>query len=234
MYSYTNPAFLHHMQERERGLIRMLQRARVELSETDVLEVGCGTGHILQRFLDFGAHSAVGVELMPHRIKMGSDKYSAVRMLCADAGHLPFPSESFGLVVQFMCLSSVLDSELRAHIAGEMWRVLSPGGLILSYDLRPSSILRSSINYLAHHLKATGPNGESPVMTPIRPLGINEFGGLFADGNMDATSLSLNLNLAAVAGVSWWLACALSAIPALHSHYLVVIRKPVEANRGTP
>jgi SAM-dependent methyltransferase len=232
VFSYSNPAFLYHMQERERGLIRALERARVELAETDILEVGCGTGHILQRFIDFGARSAVGVELMPHRIKMGSDKYPAVRMLCGNGGCLPFRSESFGLVMQFMCLSSVLDSKLREHIAAEMWRVLSPGGVVLLYDLRPSSILRSSINYVAQHLKPTVGNGKSTVVTPIQPLGIDEFQRLFAAGSMKAVSMSLNMNLAALARVSWSLACVLSAVPALHSHYLVVIRKPMETNHG--
>jgi SAM-dependent methyltransferase len=232
-YSYANPAFQYHIQEREHGLLQMLRRLKLDLAATDVLEVGCGTGHILGRFLEFGARSVAGVELMPHRILMGRDKYPTIRTLCADAGDLPFASESFGLVMQFMCLSSVLDSSLRVRIAQEMWRVLAPGGVILSYDLRPGSVLRNSIGYLA----AQSRNGSGSkmvsdkgnhVVTPTRPVGIEELGSLFSEGTLISRSLSLDFNLASLAGLSWLLTSVLSAVPALRTHWLAVIRKPAK------
>jgi SAM-dependent methyltransferase len=233
LYSYTNPAFQYHIQEREQGLMRMLRRAGVELSAADVLEIGCGTGHILQRFLDFGTRSVVGVDLMPHRVAMGHAKYPAVRMVCGDAGDLPFASESFGLVAQFMCLSSVLDSSLRVRIAQEMWRVVSPGGVIVSYDMRPSSVLRRSIFYCTRHLNGARPGKASAhAVTPTQPVGIDELRRLFPAGRMDVLPLSLDFKLAAVAGISWLIASSLSSIPALRTHWLSVIRKPEEAKRG--
>jgi SAM-dependent methyltransferase len=41
--------------------------------------------------------------------------------------------------MQYTVLSSVFDTSLRQAIAAEMKRVLAPGGLIVSYDLRPVS-----------------------------------------------------------------------------------------------
>jgi SAM-dependent methyltransferase len=224
VYSYENPAFAFHMEERERCLLRMLSRADVDLTATDVVEIGSGTGHILQRFLDFGARSVLGIELMPHRIAMGQAKYPGLRMVCADGGALPLPSNSFGLVTQFMCLSSVLDSALRGRIASEMWRVLSPRGVILSYDLRANSKLRTAIGYAAQYMKSAGPNNGSD--TPIQPFGLDDLRRLFPTGNMDAVSLSLDFNLAAVAGVSRSLASWLSFMPPLRTHWLALIRKP--------
>jgi ubiquinone/menaquinone biosynthesis C-methylase UbiE len=229
VYSYTNPAFFYHMQERERGVMRMLRRAGVDLPETDVLEIGCGTGHILQRFLDFGARSVMGVELMPHRIRMGREKTPAVPMLCGDAGALPLPSESFGLVTQFMCLSSVLDEDLRMRIAGEMWRVLTPGGIILSYDLRPNSVFGTAINYCVQYLhgSAAGGHTETQVVTPIRTIGAEEIRRLFPKGRMDVFSMSLNFQLASLAALSSTVASCLAVVPTLRTHLIAAIRKPV-------
>jgi SAM-dependent methyltransferase len=234
-YTYENPAFMFHMQEREQGLIRMLRRQGLDLAATDVLEIGCGTGHILQRFLDFGARSALGVELMPHRIRMGQEQHPRVHMLCGDGGDLPLASGSFGLVAQFMCLSSVLDASLRMRIAAEMWRVLAPGGLIISYDLRPSSILCSSINHFAHYMQsAPAAPDAGAVKTPTRPVELDELRSLFPNARVEAVTLSLNFNLAAIARLSPLIASALSGIPALRTHLLAVVRKPERINRGRP
>ena len=227
-FHYDNPGFMYHMQEREWGIMQALSREGLNLSATDVLEVGCGTGHILQRFLDFGAHSATGVELMSHRVHAGSKRYPGVRILQADAGHLPFVSESFGLVSQFMCLSSVLDRELRARIADEMWRVLSPGGLILSYDLRPSSLVLRAINRLGHHLEFGNAKADPHPVTPIRPLPASELMELYPKGRIRVLSISLNSHLGALAKVSRSLPSLLSALPPLRSHFLAVVRKSAE------
>ena len=58
--------------------------------------------------------------------------------MCANAAELPFPDGEFDLVTHFTCLSSVLDPGLRAAIAAEMWRVVRPGGVVLSFDMRPA------------------------------------------------------------------------------------------------
>jgi ubiquinone/menaquinone biosynthesis C-methylase UbiE len=227
-YSYDNPAFMYHMQEREWGIMQALDRERFDLTNTNVLEVGCGTGHILQRFLEFGAQSATGIDLMPNRVQAGSRRYPSVRILQADASVLPFASESFGLVSQFMCLSSVLDSDLRYRIADEMWRVLSPGGLILSYDLRPSSLMNRAVNLLGSRFQAQSTKAGSQSITPIRPLPVGELMGLYSKGRIRILPISLNFHLAALAKVSRLLPSLLSTLPAFRSHFLAVIRKPIE------
>lgn len=230
IYSYANPAFLFHIQEREWALLRALRCEGLDLSATDVLEVGCGTGHILQRFLDFGARSATGIDLMPNRVCAGKIRYPVLRLVQADAGHLPFASESFGLAMQFMCLSSVHDPELRGRIADEMWRVLAPGGLILSYDLRPSSLPARAVNFVARHLLPTAGDTGPSGATPIKPLAIRELKTLYPSGHMRVISLSLNLNLARLARLSHSFAHLLACVPVLRSHYLTVIRKPLRAD----
>ncbi len=90
----------------------------------DVLEVGCGTGLILQRLARL-AHTARGVDLsegmLAHARTRGLD------VTQADATHLPFPDASFDIAVSFKVMAHVED--VRTALA-EMARVVRPGGYV--------------------------------------------------------------------------------------------------------
>ena len=73
---------------------------------------------------------------MEDRIAIARERYPRLELVAGDATSLPWPEQSFDLVTQFTCLSSVLDHDVRRAIAAEMWRVLAPGGAIVSYDAR--------------------------------------------------------------------------------------------------
>src|SRR5262249_9589316 len=57
-----------------------------------------------------------------------------LRVMCGRASRLPFPDASFDLLLQFTLFTFVLDNDVRRMIAGEMTRVLAPGGRIFWYD----------------------------------------------------------------------------------------------------
>lgn len=231
IYHYMNPAFMFHMQERERAILDMLREEHIDLSECTVLEVGCGTGHILQRFLEFGAREATGIDLMEARIEIGRKRYPNLRLDQGNAAKLPYANDYFDLVTQFMCLSSVLDPIMRQTIAAEMWRVLRPGGAILSYDLRllprPARIFISLAGMLTPRGAVNGSRGSAKQQpTPIHPLSISEIKSLFRGGLLRYRTVSLDFNLARLAGKFNLLTSLLSTIPLLRTHYLVLVRKP--------
>ena len=112
---------------RDQGYHRFLDEAEVSvaspwLGDVDVLEVGCGTGLILER-LGRRARSAVGVDLSPGMLERARARGLEVHQ--SDASSLPFDDESFDLVVSFKVLAHVEDigGALR-----EIHRVLRPGG----------------------------------------------------------------------------------------------------------
>jgi len=238
IYSYANPAFVFHMQERERAILRLLRSGQIRLTGASVLEIGCGTGHVLQRFLEFGAQRAFGVDLMESRVDSGKKSYPNLHLTVGNGAQLPYGDDSFELVVQFMCFSSVLDPSMRQQIADEMWRVLRPGGTILSYDLRPCPFvvrlfplpyyaLRRILRVFTVGRKRI-PIGqeESSPHTPIRPIPIAEVRRMFSRGRMRYGAVSLDFNLCRLSEKSFFLAVLLSYVPALRTHYLVLIRKP--------
>lgn len=136
-YSLFDRAYLFTLQSLERDILSLLaERGLGGLSDSTILDVGCGTGAWLRRFVSYGAHPGrlVGLDLLPERVEQAQGEMPGVAFLCANAERLPFAPETFDIVLQFVTLSSIIDKQARRRAAREMLRVLRPGGVILSYD----------------------------------------------------------------------------------------------------
>jgi ubiquinone/menaquinone biosynthesis C-methylase UbiE len=229
-YVLTNPTFLYHLHEREREILSILTRHNVILSDLKVLEVGCGTGHILQRFLEFGVQQVAGIDLIEPRLRLAKTMYPNVVTLMGNGAELPFRDETFDMVMQFMCLSSVLDDNVRRLIADEMWRVVKPGGVILTYDMRPipkiTTFWLKSIRLLSLLRRYwRNPDKREHHITSTRPLGLKELRDLFGSEEFECRSLSLQFDLAQIAKTTPLFLMLLSKVPGLRSHYLALSRK---------
>ncbi len=129
-----------HWYERERhhGYHRFLDEMALHLlapylDDRRVLEVGCGTGLILQRVTERTAH-AVGIDLSAGML--GPAKARGLRVVQAGAGSLPFRDASFDTVYSFKVLAHVQDID---QALSEMIRVTRPGGhLVLEFYNRDS------------------------------------------------------------------------------------------------
>ncbi|MBI2837643.1 MAG: glycosyltransferase [Acidobacteria bacterium] len=232
VYSSANPAFAFHVQEREAAVLKILQDRHVALAGARILEVGCGTGHILKRFLDLGAAEAHGVDLSDVRLNEGMKGGAAVRLVQANAATLPYKGQTFDIVMQFTCLSSVLDPVMRRRIAEEMWRVVRPGGAMLHYDMRPTPhsvrLARFLIRALRWIVRLGRPDPaqarpESRA-TPIVMLGARGVRGLYP--HPFVRSVSLDFSIAYVARYSVTLTRLLSWLPPLRTHLLALAIKP--------
>lgn len=201
----------------ERSLARALRDADVSLTGTPVLEVGCGSGHFLQLLHSWGARPACGIDLMENRIELGREIHPDLDLLTGTATDLPYPDERFGMVSHFTCLSSVLDPLVRAQIAHEMWRVLAPGGVVVSHDMRPAPAPLRAARRLA---------GSRVPSTPLAPLSAAEVRELFPGEVVVSKAPALHPGLIGWAQRSPAAVGALSRLPFLRSHLLVVIRKP--------
>jgi ubiquinone/menaquinone biosynthesis C-methylase UbiE len=129
--------------ERERHLPyhRMLDDLEVELVERyardkDVLEVGCGTGLILERVARF-ARTAHGIDLSHGMLAHAARRGLAVAQ--ASATQLPLADASVDVAYSFKVLAHIPD------IAGamrEMARVVRPGGWVLAEFYNARSLRR--------------------------------------------------------------------------------------------
>jgi ubiquinone/menaquinone biosynthesis C-methylase UbiE len=100
----------------------------------DVLEVGCGTGLVLQRIARF-ASSARGVDLSPGMLERARER--GLDVVEGSATALPFEDQSFDVSCSFKVLAHVPEIE---RAIGEMARVTRSGGLVLAEFYNPNSL----------------------------------------------------------------------------------------------
>jgi SAM-dependent methyltransferase len=223
-YRFANPAYALYMQFLERALLETFRLGPLGIEGARLLDVGCGGGYFVHRFLEFGADSAAGVDLLPERIEAAEQRYPRAQFYCANAAEMPFEDGEFDVVTQFVCFSSILDPTLREQISAEMWRVLHPGGIVLSYDMRPEPWpirARRGVRARRGSAGADGPH------TPTITISAAELQRLFPDGELRYKSVGLDFELcAAFCRRSVAAAHLLAALPSLRTHAIATIRKP--------
>jgi ubiquinone/menaquinone biosynthesis C-methylase UbiE len=92
-----------------------------------VLDVGCGTGVLLERLA--GRGEAVGLDLSPDMLAKAAQRQDKrgfrAPLVCGDVQHLPFRDGAFESVVSTFAINAVPDLESALR---EMLRVLRAGG----------------------------------------------------------------------------------------------------------
>ena len=204
-YSWLNPSHVHQLQEQHRAVLGLIRDAGYRsLEGASVLDIGCGTGHWLRQFIEWGAQPArlTGIDLLEGRIEVARRSSPAgVTFRVANAAALGEPDASFDFVLQFTVFTSILDAQLRQAIAAEMVRVTKPNGLILWYD---------------YHAPSPNPN--------VRAVKKREILTLFPHCDIRMRRITLAPPIVRfLAPRAAWLNGWLNAIPLLRTHYLAAI-----------
>ena len=92
-----------------------------------VLDLCCGTGDLALRFNG----RVTGVDFTAEMLQIAQTRQPAGRWVRADALRLPFPDNSFAVVSVGYGLRNLADLKAGLH---EAYRVLQPGGKLLSLD----------------------------------------------------------------------------------------------------
>jgi ubiquinone/menaquinone biosynthesis C-methylase UbiE len=220
---WLDPIYRLQLQELESALLAAIAAAGVPLAGARALEVGCGSGYYLNRLLDYGAATGAGIDLVEDRIATARERYPRLELVAGDASALPWPDASFGLVTQFTCLSSVLDRDVRAAIAAEMWRVVAPGGAIVSSDIRPPH------GPLRAYRRLGGLLARSRSLPPgaaAEPVELAELRAWWPASELSQRSVGLDPELARLFARVRLPARLAALIPPLRTHTLAVARKP--------
>jgi SAM-dependent methyltransferase len=209
-YRSWMPGNLFIQQEAERVWIDLLRRnGLLPLGDRKILDVGCGSGKTLLRFLLLGARpeNTAGIDLLEAEIEQARALSPLADFRVADATELPFESGTFDLALAFTAFSSMRSAAMRQRAAAEITRVLAPSGALLWYDFW--------IN---------------PRNPEVQPLRLKQIEQLFPGAAIEARRVTLLPPVARrVAPVSW-LACGmLNALPFTRTHWLALIKPGVDS-----
>lgn len=96
-----------------------------------VLDVGCGTGALLEEFAQRGVSACYGIDIAADNLSFAQSSAvaSPAHLIRGDAHCLPFPGDTFDLSFCHYTLLWVSDP---AQVVAEMRRVTRPGGYVLA------------------------------------------------------------------------------------------------------
>jgi len=171
------------------GDIEALLLAQVPAGTHDLLDIGTGTGRILQ-VLAPRVDRAVGVDasremLALARANLAKTKLANVEVRQADMYALPFDAESFDVVTVHQVLHYAEDPSAALR---EVARVLRPGGTLLAVDFAPHDLVELRREHAHVHLGfadnqmlgwigAAGLQAEPPIHLPGKRLMIGIWRG---------------------------------------------------------
>lgn len=100
------------------------------------LDVGCGTGVLASRLARQG-YEMTGVDPSAGMLEVLRARAPEVEALEASGTALPFPDDSFDLVLTVAVMHHIADAQGVRRTLGEMIRVAKPDGRILVWDHNP-------------------------------------------------------------------------------------------------
>lgn len=207
LYSCFNPANLFIIQTREWEIIHALKRYGItNLDDKKVLDVGCGSGGELRNLIRYGVkpENLFGIDLLTDRIEMAKRISPNIGFSCSSAKNIPFENDFFDIVMQFTVFTSILDSQMKKHIATEMLRVLKPDGIILWYD---------------YHMN----NPNNPDVRGVKRKEIYE---LFPKCDISLKRITLAPPITRLLAPYSWLACyLLEKLNIFNTHYVGIVKR---------
>lgn len=142
-----------------------------DLSGLRALDVGCGVGGWLRTLLAWGARAENlhAVDVLPDRIETARRLAPQIDFQVGAGWKLPFAEASMDLVSAHSVFSSVLDEEIRTRMAGEIMRVLAPGGCVLIFDCRINPLNRDAIGIRRRELRRLFPGFRQRTRSMMLP-----------------------------------------------------------------
>ncbi|MBV5330021.1 MAG: class I SAM-dependent methyltransferase [Chlorobium sp.] len=111
----------------QKQLLFPLLKIKLNGSETNTLDFGCGPGRFTSGLAELIGGSVIGVDITPELLKLAPE-FPFVSYKCIETGVLPFCDSSFDVVWSCLVLGGIPNKHIEQSIA-EIERVLRPGGL---------------------------------------------------------------------------------------------------------
>ena len=208
-YSPLDPYVIMSEQEKDRAITRLFVDRGLDrrIATAKLLEIGCGNGANLLRFLrmGFAPDRLVGNELLADRVRESRRVLPAsVQLVAGDATTVELPQSGFDVVCLFTVLSSILDAPFQERLAARAWSLVKPGGGLLCYDFVYNN----------------------PRNSDVRGVPVRRLRELFPAATMRLQKVTLAPPLGRPLARRWRSAYSLfNCIPALRTHVLAWLEK---------
>jgi ubiquinone/menaquinone biosynthesis C-methylase UbiE len=116
---------------------RYLTSILPDVSGSNVVDLGCGTGRWLTRLMELGAGSVVGIDISSAMLKVANQGARIrSRLVLADSLHLPFRASLFDFALSCFALNHICDLQAMAR---ELSRTMKRNGRLLISEMHPDA-----------------------------------------------------------------------------------------------
>ena len=124
------------------------ERKRKETSEIKLLDIGCGSGGMIEYFITKGFQSAncYGVDLSVTRISKAKQQFPEVNFICGDALDQHFTTLQFDLITSFDLYSHFATAEQIILGLQNANKSLAENGTFFWYDIYSKDHFKAAIN----------------------------------------------------------------------------------------
>lgn len=130
-----NKFYAHELEHKHLDKLLLSDFASVLRDKGEVIDLGCGPGHISAHLAGLGLTRIQGVDISPRMIDQARQLLPGMRFEVADMLNLPFASDTFSGAIAFYSIVHLTQEEI-SRCFREAWRVLEPGGhFLLSFHL---------------------------------------------------------------------------------------------------
>jgi len=180
------------------------------IENSNFLDLGCDFGEDLRYIESLGAkyHNLYGIDLLRDRIEKAKKIYPSYKFFLGDAALMQSIGVMFDVIIIMTVFSSILFDGMVYDIVDNLDSVLSPGGMILWYDIRYPS----------------------PSNPHVRAMTLGRIRKFFPSWRLDLEPVSLLAPVSRRLGAfSRLLYRPLASVPCLRSHYIGTIRRNASA-----
>lgn len=118
----------------------------VNLKYDSLLDIGCGTGYLIELLQNRKKADYYGLDLSPEMLKMAKAKFgNDVTLKEGEADSLPYKDDTFDVVT---CIQSFHHYPYPEKAMSEVYRVLKPGGLYILSDTGMGGFMKWIYNHL--------------------------------------------------------------------------------------
>lgn len=119
-----------------------------------LLDVGCGTGYLIELLKNQKEAEYYGLDLSPEMIKVANSKFDeSVQLVEGSADCLPYHDNTFNVVC---CIQSFHHYPYPEKAMQEAYRVLKPRGLYILSDTGCSGLAKAFDNFVFRHFMKSG------------------------------------------------------------------------------
>jgi len=148
MYGHTGDAdsllYVYDQPQRLRAIEKSLSRCGILINtDTRILDIGCGTGDLIDRFVKFANPEITGIDISDATLSFTRKRFATnrkVRLFFMGVEEMDFPSNSFDLAIGINVLQHIIGEEAFLKAVKNMVRVIRAGGYLFVMDFSPVKV----------------------------------------------------------------------------------------------